>query len=297
MEISRMMLGTVQFGLDYGIANSSGKPSYERSRDIIKAAVDSGINTLDTAAAYGTSEEVVGRALRELNLKNKMLVITKVLPVNGLSGNAAKDFIFNSIRDSIKKLGCDSLDGCLFHREEDFKYMDILLEAREKGLTAKAGISIDTDKLLDEILSSGADYVQLPFNILDKRLTGKDFLEKAKAKSMKLFSRSVYLQGLLLMSEEKIGGALKDVIPVRRKLENLAGEIGISPAELYMRFVLSHEEIDSVLTGVDNTEQLKENVELFAKGPLNKEILAEVDRIVPEFPEEIVRPNKWPKKS
>jgi len=296
MKISRMMLGTVQFGLDYGIANSSGKPSYESAREIIKAACDSGINTLDTAAAYGTSEDVIGRALEELQLKNKMLVITKVLPVNGLSGKDAEDFIFTSIRNSIKKLGCESLDGCLFHREEDFKYMEFLLKAREKGLVKNAGISIDTASLLDEVLSSGADYVQLPFNILDKRFTGKDFLKKAKAKSIKLFSRSVYLQGLLLMSEEKITGKLRNVIPVRRRLEAIAKEKGMSSAELYMRFVLSHDEIDSVLTGVDNITQLKENIALFAKGPLDKETLERINKIVPEFPEEIVRPNKWPKK-
>ena len=296
MKISRMMLGTVQFGLDYGIANSSGKPSYESAREIIKAACDSGINTLDTAAAYGTSEDVIGRALEELQLKNKMFVITKVLPVNGLSGKDAEDFIFTSIRNSIKKLGCESLDGCLFHREEDFKYMEFLLKAREKGLVKNAGISIDTASLLDEVLSSGADYVQLPFNILDKRFTGKDFLKKAKAKSIKLFSRSVYLQGLLLMSEEKITGKLRNVIPVRRRLEAIAKEKGMSSAELYMRFVLSHDEIDSVLTGVDNITQLKENIALFAKGPLDKETLERINKIVPEFPEEIVRPNKWPKK-
>lgn len=296
MQISRMMLGTVQFGLDYGIANSSGKPSYESSRDIIKAAFDSGINTLDTAAAYGSSEDVIGQALSELDLKNRMLVITKVLPVNGLSGSAAEDFIFSSIENSIKKLGGKALDGCLFHREEDFKYMSILLRARDEGLIKKAGISIDTDKLLEEVLASGADYVQLPFNILDKRFTSKYFLKKANANGMKLFSRSVYLQGLLLMSEEKITGLLRNVIPGRRKLEAIAQERGISPAELYMRFVLSHDEIDSVLTGVDNVGQLKENVALFAKGPLDKATLDEIDKCVPEFPEEIVRPNKWPKR-
>ena len=297
MEISKMMLGTVQFGLDYGIANASGKPSYESAREIIQAAFESGINTLDTAAAYGCSEEVIGRALKELGLSGKMLVITKVLPVKGLSGKAAEDFIIGSIKNSMKMLGCDALDACLFHREEDFRYMDILLKAREAGLTKKAGISIDTDCVLEEVLSSGADYVQLPFNILDKRFTGKDFLKKAKTESIKLFSRSVYLQGLLLMSEEKIMGKLKDVIPVRRKLEAIAKTEGMSPAELYMRFVLSHEEIDSVLTGVDNAGQLKENLELFAKGPLDKETLDEINATVPEFPEDIVRPHKWPKKA
>ncbi|OGV35434.1 MAG: hypothetical protein A2020_06795 [Lentisphaerae bacterium GWF2_45_14] len=98
------------------------------------------------------------------------------------------------------------------------------------------------------------------------------------------------------MPEDKIEGKLRDIIPVRRMLEALSREKGITPAELYMRFVLSHEEIDSVLTGVDNIAQLKENLRLFEKGPLDKITIDQIDTIVPAFSENIVRPTKWEKK-
>ncbi|MCX6992710.1 MAG: aldo/keto reductase [Kiritimatiellaeota bacterium] len=293
MKISKLMLGTVQFGLNYGIANTEGQPSYAKSRDIISAAFASGVNCLDTAAAYGNSEEVIGRALKELGLSAKVLVITKVPIIENLAAKAAEDFIFGSIRNSMAKLGKDILDGCLFHREDDVKYMDILLKARDQGLIKKAGISLDSTAFIDAVLGSGAEYVQLPFNILDKRLTSTGFIGKAKSKGMALFSRSVYLQGLLLMSEEKISEQLKDVIPVRRKLEALAAEKGMAAAELYMRFVLTHGEIDSILTGVDNLEQLRENVRLFSKGPLDSATMRRIDEIVPLFPEKIVRPGCW----
>ena len=90
MKFSKMQLGTVQFGLDYGIANTSGKPSYETARDIIAVAWEGGINTLDTAAAYGDSEEVIGRVLAELNLQGEMQIISKVPPVGKQNWRVAK---------------------------------------------------------------------------------------------------------------------------------------------------------------------------------------------------------------
>ncbi|MDD5598133.1 MAG: aldo/keto reductase, partial [Victivallaceae bacterium] len=82
MKFSKMMLGTVQFGLNYGIANSAGKPTYETVREIIKAAYEGGINCLDTAAGYGDSDELIGRALTELKLNDKILIISKVAKVS-----------------------------------------------------------------------------------------------------------------------------------------------------------------------------------------------------------------------
>jgi len=296
VKLSKLMLGTVQFGIDYGIANTEGKPSYEKARDIISAAFAAGVNCLDTAAAYGNSEEIIGRALKELGLGAKVLVITKVLPINNLAAKEAEDFIFGSIRNSMAKLGRDVLDGCLFHREDDVKYMDILHKAKDKGLIKKAGLSLNSAAFIDAALGSGAEYCQLPFNILDKRFTSTNFIGKAKSKGMALFSRSVYLQGLLLIPENKIIKELQDVIPVRRKLEALAAEKGLAAAELYMRFVLAHGEIDSILTGVDNLKQLQENLLLCNKGPLDAVTMRRIDEMVPIFPEEIIRPSRWPKK-
>lgn len=128
MEFSKITLGTVQFGLDYGIANTSGKPSYEKSRDIVARAYENGITSFDTAAAYGDSEKVLGQIFQELKLKDKVKVISKVPPVKelNLSLSEAERMINKSVETSLERLGVDQLAACLFHREEDFEYIDIL---------------------------------------------------------------------------------------------------------------------------------------------------------------------------
>ena len=123
-------------------------------------------------------------------------------------------------------------------------------------------------------------------------------LQKLKDSGMMIFVRSVYLQGLLLMDESRIPEPLKEVIAYRKKLEALAAEAGITPAELYVRYLFSIPEIDGVLTGVDNVEQLEYNCNVADAGALDKEILERIFTIIPELPEYIIRPciwaaNKW----
>jgi aryl-alcohol dehydrogenase-like predicted oxidoreductase len=108
-----------------------------------------------------------------------------------------------------------------------------------------------------------------------------------------VFCRSVYLQGLLLMPEEKIRPGLAEVIPVRRTLEEIAAQAGYTMSELCMRYVLSNPAISSVLTGVDTVAQMRENLRLAALGPLPVEVLERVRSCVPELPESLIRPALW----
>lgn len=293
MHFSKLMLGTVQFGLNYGIANTAGKPSYETARDIIQAAYESGVNCLDTAAGYGDSEEVLGRALAELNLKDKMAVISKVPGITRqqLSENDAERFINESVEKSLARLGIPRLAACLFHVEHDIKYIKILQSLEKKGLIGGAGISLDTNQYCNDVIAAGIKYVQLPYNILDKRFD--EFLPLAQKNGIAVFTRSVYLQGLLLMPEEKIRKSLQEVIPVRHQLASLAAGAGMDMSELCMRFVLSNPAITSILTGVDNTEQLKHNLRLMEKHPLPSALYQTVKAAVPALEEKTIRPSLW----
>ncbi len=293
MIFSKMQLGTAQFGLNYGVANTAGKPSYETAKDIISAAYDGGINTLDTAAAYGNSEEVIGRALNELNLQEKFQIISKVPPVSSqhLSSSEAEKFIINSVEKSLRRLQVDHLDICLFHQEADIKYMDVLNKLKLCGLINGYGVSLDSTAYCQVALALDIGFIQLPYNILDKRFD--DFLLKASARNIKIFTRSVYLQGLLLMPEDRIKPFLQEIIPVRRKLNQLAKSSGIGMAELCVRFVLSNQSVTSILSGVDNLSQLQENLKLIEKGILPDNLYKEINKTVPIYPEKIVRPTKW----
>jgi aryl-alcohol dehydrogenase-like predicted oxidoreductase len=293
MHFSKLMLGTVQFGLNYGIANTAGKPSYETARDIIQAAYESGVNCLDTAAGYGDSEEVLGRALAELKLKDKMAVISKVPGITRqqLSENDAERFIIESVEKSLVRLGIPRLAVCLFHVEHDIKYIKIMQSLEKKGLISGAGISLDTNQYCKDVIAAGIKYVQLPYNILDKRFD--EFLPLAQQNGIAVFTRSVYLQGLLLMAEDNIRKSLQEVIPVRHKLAGLATKAGMDMSELCIRFVLSNPAITSILTGVDNTEQLKHNLRLMEKHPLPSALYETVKAAVPELEEKIIRPALW----
>ena len=295
MDFSKLMLGTVQFGLNYGKANTAGKPSYEAARDIIQAAYESGVNCLDTAAGYGDSEAVLGRVLAELNLKDKMQVISKVpgITQHNLSESAAERFIVESVENSLTRLGIQRLAACLFHVEQDIRYIGILQKLERKGLIGGAGISLDTNCYCDDVIAAGIKYVQMPYNILDKRFDA--FFPLAQKNGIAVFTRSVYLQGLLLMPEDQIRESLLEVIPIRRKLARLAAEAEMDMSELCMRFVLSNPSITSILTGVDNNEQLRQNLQLMKKGPLPAALYQAVKTAIPLLDEKIIRPSLWNK--
>jgi aryl-alcohol dehydrogenase-like predicted oxidoreductase len=293
MKFSRIQLGTVQFGLNYGIANTGSKPTYEQAREIVRTAVENGINCFDTAAAYGDSEEVLGRIIEELGLRGKVHIISKILPVSerSLTAREAEDFIRESVKNSLRRLRLDYLSAGLFHREEDIKYLPVLRQLETEGLLKGCGVSLDTAEYCDYVLANKVKFVQLPYNILDRRFNC--FLSGAKKQNINIFARSLYLQGLLLMPEENIAESLREVIPVRRCLAELATGAGMSMPELCARFVLSNPAISSILTGVDNITQLKQNLQLLGKDPLPAELYHAVKAVVPTLEEEIVRPCRW----
>ncbi|NOY81779.1 MAG: aldo/keto reductase [Kiritimatiellaeota bacterium] len=296
--ISKLTLGTVQFGLDYGIANETGRPSHQQVCDILTCAFEGGVNCLDTAAAYGDSETVLGRTLTDLGMKDRVTVVTKVRHFEDrrfASIKAFEEFVENSVRSSLRRLRLDVLPVCLFHHEATPVQFEALLRLKEKGLVRHVGASTVLPENGPGIMDiDGVDAVQVPFNIIDKRFGVAGGFDAARRRKTALFTRSVFLQGLVLMPEANVPSALDRVLPVRRALEALAREAGMSMAELALRFALSSPEVTSVLVGVDNCGQMQENLAIAAKGPLSDELLERIDRTVPLLPEEILNPVHWP---
>ena len=298
LKLSKLMLGTVQFGLTYGIANQDGKPDYEKARDIIAVAFENGVNCFDTAAAYGNSEEVLGRAFSELGIKDKTTIVSKICHITDqqLSSSEADKIVEKSLRQSLARLKLEVLPICLLHREDNIVYFDSLLKMKDKGLVKYVGVSADTAAGAEKVINNPhTEAIQLPFNIFDKRYDKNNIFPRTAEKNMAVFSRSTYLQGLFFIAEDKLLDILTPIIPVRRKINSLAKENNMTIAELCMRYVLTKKEITCVLTGVDSVEQLQENLALFAKGKLNPELAETIEKIVPEFAETIVRPSLWPK--
>ena len=281
MSYSLLMLGTVQFGLNYGVANTHGKPSYETVKQILQEAFEGGINALDTAPEYGDSEDVIGKALKELNLSENFQVVTKIPKVP--ENTDPEKFIENSLLTSLKRLQLDVISAALIHVEEDGKYLDILHQMKKKGLIKGAGISLNTLEHKDD--GQNADCLQVPCSILDHR-----FDHCFNYNDRHCFIRGAYLQGMLLMPKEKV--FIKEVLAMRNQLETL----NIPMAELALRYLFSKPGKKSVLTGVETIEQLRENLRIAKMPQFDSSEIAEINKIVfPSLEEICVSPWLWHK--
>ncbi|MBC8113282.1 MAG: aldo/keto reductase [Candidatus Saccharimonas sp.] len=298
-RLSRLMLGTVQFGMPYGVANRTGQPEYRDVLAIVAAAVEGGVNCFDTAAAYGTSEEVLGRALHELGVADQVVIVTKIRPLSPAElsdSTLASRAIEQSVADSRRRLRLDCLPVVLFHREPDAVHRNVLDELQANGWVRHVGVSCDNrpGPAAEFVAGGNMSALQLPGNVLDQRHQRSGIFREAASQGVAVFLRSVYLQGLLVMPEHDIPPELRDVVPVRRKLELLAGEAGLSLAELALRYMLSQGGIMCVITGVETVAQVRDNLAIFDRGPLPTDLLAAIDAVSIELPETTITPSLWP---
>ncbi|TVP98564.1 MAG: aldo/keto reductase [Planctomycetaceae bacterium] len=297
-SLSRLMIGTVQFGLPYGVANRTGQPTYAQVVEMVAVALESGVNGFDTAAAYGTSEQVLGRALSELRATDRVTVVTKVIPLEPAQRSdrsAAAQTIRDSVDRSREALRIDRLPLVLFHRAEDVVHADVLQELVDRGRVAAWGVSADHDPAvaLRLLADSRISSLQLPGNLLDRRHQMADVFRQAESAGVTTFLRSVYLQGLLRMPASEVPANLREALPVRERLDAVARRYGLTLGELAVRYVLSQPGIGPLVVGVETVGQLRDNLEVFGRGPLAAEILEAVDAIEIDLPDRVLTPSRW----
>jgi len=297
-SISRLTLGTAQLGLPYGLANRSGRPDDRMAREIVETAVAGGVNAFDTAAAYGDSEEVLGRVLAALGLAGEVVVVTKVRPLTPeeLDDPAvAAAAIERSVANSRKRLRLDRLPVVLFHREADSRHLDVLARMKRSGRVGRIGVSCEgrPGGALSLLADGRVDAIQVPASVLDHLHRTRGVFAAAARSGKVVFVRSVFLQGLLVMPEESVPEPLQAVLPARRRLAALAADAGVSLAELAVRYLLGLDGVRSLLTGVETPDQIRANIEMIRRGPLPPEVMAAVEQTVPELPEEVLDPGRW----
>ena len=254
--MSKLALGTVQFGLDYGVVNQGGQVSINDVKKILDVARDNGINTLDTAPGYGNSEKVLGK----VGISDYQIV-TKTISLNDDA-----DKVIDGFHKSLKNLNTDQVKGLLIHNIDDIKNKQFTIlfsklnRLKEEGLINKIGFSTYTPEQVNFLLVNfDFDLIQLPFNVFDARLTEGGQLTALKNQGVEIHARSVFLQGVLLNFDN-----LSDYFLTWQKqfedYQKIVKESGQSLLEYALNFALNTQELDEILVGVDNVNQLTDIV-------------------------------------
>lgn len=296
----KLALGTVQFGLDYGINNPNGKPPKGKSLAMLDYAWRKGIRIFDTAYAYGTAEEILGEFSESRNLNGKIRVITKLKP-NIISESKGKlfDIISANLKESLKRLKRDYADGYLLHTSGyvlEKEIIDALVYLKKQGLVKNVGVSVyEEDDALYAVNLKEIDYIQVPYSIFDQRLDKTDFFHLAKKNGKTVFGRSAFLQGLFFMAEEKIPAHLENAKTYLREMDEIIIRHNLSRQEAALLFSLNHPGIDYVVFGVDNLGQLKEDIEIAQKSRDCAECISELKEKFVNIEKNIIFPSLWKK--
>jgi aryl-alcohol dehydrogenase-like predicted oxidoreductase len=257
---NKLILGTVQFGLDYGINNSKGKPSLDTVFKILNKAWDNGIRILDTAEAYGTSQEVIGKYHKEFP-KRKFKIISKLLPNSTIKPEELK----SHLKSNLDLLKIDNFYGYMFHSFDSYsnniELQNELVLAKAEGLIEKLGVSLHSNTQLKEVLQNdNFKLIQLPFNLFDNHSKRGELLIEAQNKGVEIHTRSVFLQGLFFKNHDNILSNLSGFIPFLEQINKIKLSHNLSTETLCLQYALQKPYINQVLIGVDNEAQLISNI-------------------------------------
>ena len=285
----KLTLGTAQFGLDYGVANAIGKVNKEETLQILTFAKQVGINTLDTAIGYGDSEKRLGQA--GIDSWN---IITKLPEVN-VEHSDINFWVNSQINNSLLRLNVLSVYGILLHRplqllEKNGSQLWNSLEGlKERSITEKIGFSVYSPDELDKLWKAGfiPDIVQAPYNVFDQRLKDSGWLSKLNDNKVEVHTRSVFLQGLLLMPSDKRPKYFSKWNNLFNEWDLWIKNNKISGLEAALNFVLSEYLIDKIIVGVDNKTQLSEVISASKKYTLC------VPKILNTTDEKLINPSLW----
>ncbi len=282
----KLALGTVQLGIPYGIANQSGMPNEIAATEIIKAAQDSGYEWLDTAAAYGQSEAVIGRLLPpsySVSIATKFVLQDSLLPQQQLFA-------------ALQRLARPSVEALLLHQESDLDHARFsdFAALPSTGMVKRVGVSCYDPKRALQGIDAGLQCLQVPCNLFDTSSIDAGVFQRALEQDVLVFVRSIFLQGLFFLTPDHprallIPGATEAL----RFLHDFCERHAISPAELALSFGASLEDAVIIL-GADQASQVRANRLLVGKTNAHRDLVAQWLHERPAIAPSVIHPGKWP---
>ena len=294
----KLCLGTVQFGLDYGIQGNK-QPKEEKVFEMLSFAIDSGITMLDTASAYGEAEELLGKYFRAFPEKKSAVGIVSKLKPDAFAETDTGDWAeiaVQNARKSLERIGVSKLEAYLFHNASfifDINAVHALNEVKRTGLAERIGVSVySPDEAMKALDYPEIGVIQIPYNLFDHRLDKCGFFEKAKEQGVIVFARSSLLQGLIMMDPDNLPDKVRFAKEYLIKLHRICNLYHIDLLDIAVDYVGSKDGIDYVVFGVDDLMQLKQYLSL-SKDRLPEEIMALLESTFQEVEERLVNPVLW----
>lgn len=288
MKINKVILGTVQFGLKYGINNLFERPDQQQVNKMLNLAFQEGIDCLDTAEAYGNAHSVIGKFHKSFP-NVKFDVITKLPQETNLN-------VHVKVQQYLKDLNVSRLKGVFFHSFEGYlqnrKGIRDLISLKQDKIIEHIGVSVYTNQQALEVIKDGdIDIIQLPFNLFDNLIQRGDVISIAKRMGKQVHTRSAFLQGLFFSDVDDPRPVVRDLSSELKLLRELSKRFDVSLNAIALNYCLQQPDIDHVIIGVDNLSQLKENIVDIKKNILPS-LIYEIDNIKIEN-SEFLNPSKW----
>lgn len=257
---NKFTIGTAQFGQAYGFNSSSTNINNEQAHRIINYCYVNGIRSIDTAHAYGASENILG----QIGV-NKFSVNSKFCIQDIGSKELTEKGILSIVQDSLRRLKIHKLDSLLLHRSEDLlgPSQNLIISAmntlKEKNLISKFGISVYAPEEIFQCLEvCDLDIIQAPVNFFDRRFLDSEVIEKCKNHQIELHARSIFLQGLLLLEQAEIPKKFLNFSDELGLWHKFLAENNLTPLQACLAFVLTQQELSKIIFGIDSLEQLME---------------------------------------
>lgn len=285
----QLALGTAQFGLDYGITNSSGQVNLAEVEKILDVANSNGIKILDTANQYGDSEKVLGKALAT---RNSFSVITKSPKFTDVEA-AWKIDLNLAFTQSLRELGVEKFYAYLFHNAVGINQdtYAFLQKQKESGLVERIGISAySPDEVVKINEEFPLDIVQVPLNLWDQRILAPNFMDYCRNNSIEIHVRSLFLQGVLLQNAENYPQFMRERIDNFGAISKACKELDRSPQIACLSILKANPQIAHGVIGVTKADELEANIEAY-----QTDFETELSQFAIDD-ELVLNPAKWPQK-
>ena len=293
-----LCLGTVQFGLDYGILNQK-KPTLQNAVKCLDFATQNGISAIDTAKAYGNAEEVVGRFLELHTIpRERLFLSTKLLPniLDEVEPSNYEKVIEREIVSQLNTLHTDYVDAYMFHSARyalDRVKLEAMRTVVKKGFAKMSGVSVyDPEEAISCFESGLVDFIQAPYSIFDHRMKDGGVFDHPRRSDCDIHTRSAFIQGLIVMDEDSVPSFLAKAKPIVKKIRLLCEREGISRTQLAMQYVKRERDVSHLVFGVDSLQQLKEDIRMFEED-LPEDLLQTIGNEFDCIDADIVMPSLW----